>query len=59
MKHRLTVEVRIELDKLDQDEILDLATQIKDEVLKIEDSTTHKVDIFSYYTSNEGLNCKV
>ena len=59
MKSQLTVEVKIKMGKLDHDEILDLATKIKREADKIENSTEHEVIVRSYFTTEEGLNCKL
>lgn len=59
MKSRLVVEVKIEMDELDHDEILDLATKIKREADKIEENTKHDVKVLSYFTTEEGLSCKL
>ena len=59
MKSRLVVEVKIEMEKLDHDEILDLATLIKREADKIEQTTKHDVRVSSYFTTEEGLSCKL
>ena len=59
MKSRLVVEVKIEMEKLDHDEILDLATLIKREADKIDQTTNHDVKVLSYFTTEEGLSCKL
>ena len=59
MKSKLVVEVKIELEKLDHDEILDLATLIKREADKIDQTTKHDVKVLSYFTTEEGLSCKL
>ncbi len=59
MKSRLVVEVKIEMEKLDHDEILDLATLIKREADKIDQTTKHDVRVSSYFTTEEGLSCKL
>jgi len=58
-KSKLVVEVKIEMDELDHDEILDLATLIKREADKIEENTNHDVRVSSYFTTEEGLSCKL
>ena len=58
-KSKLVVEVKIEMDELDHDEILDLATLIKREADKIEENTKHDVKVLSYFTTEEGLSCKL
>ena len=59
MKNKLIVEVKIEMEKMDQDEILDLATLIKREADKIDQTTKHNVRVSSYFTTEEGLSCKL
>ena len=59
MKSKLVVEVKIEMEKMDQDEILDLATLIKREADKIDQTTEHNVRVSSYFTTEEGLSCKL
>lgn len=59
MSSQLIVEVKVKMAKLDHDEILDLATRIKREADAIEDSTEHDVNVVSYFTTEEGLNCKL
>lgn len=59
MKSKLVVEVKIELEKLDHDEILDLATLIKRQADKIDQTTQHEVKVLSYFTTEEGLSCKL
>jgi hypothetical protein len=59
MSSQLIVEVKVKMAKLDHEEIFDLATKIKREADKIEDSTDHEVIVRSYFTTEEGLNCKL
>jgi|TARA_R100000149_G_C5879449_1_gene143951 hypothetical protein len=47
------------MEKLDHDEILDLATLIKREADKIDQTTKHDVRVSSYFTTEEGLSCKL